>query len=171
MKDKDNLNWSAADFFRKLTETNKMAVEAGAVFCRVSGLQGYQDAIAGLKKRKPVVAVSDVSKGTLFTDNTPHYDRLKMVFFAWPHAVDSMEDRQKAMEKIRELFRQFMTVFIREKVRLEESNIYLDQQISLNEIDKYIFSGMAAAYCHIQITTYTNLEFDESEWIETPTVL
>ena len=57
---------------------------------------------------------------------TSHTRRVKTVFFAMRHALDDMEARQECMDIMRELFRQFMSVLIQEKTRVEEEHIYLD---------------------------------------------
>jgi hypothetical protein len=68
------------------------------------------------------------------------------------------------METMRELFRQFMSVLILERVKLEQNRIYLDPRISFNEIDRYFFSGCACAYFQIAIDVFTDLRYNENEW-------
>jgi hypothetical protein len=80
------------------------------------------------------------------------------------HAVDDMDARTECMETMRELFRQFMSVLILERVKLEQNRIYLDPRISFNEIDRYFFSGCACAYFQIAIDIYTDLRYNENEW-------
>jgi ribosomal protein L7/L12 len=82
------------------------------------------------------------------------------------HAVDDMDARTECMETMRELFRQFMSVLIREKIKLEQNHIYLDQRISFNEIDRYFFSGGACAYFQIAADIFTNLVYNPQEWSE-----
>lgn len=159
-----NFNWDSTEFFERLTRENRFARSLGYTFCRVSGLDGFQDALARFKSRKPLVAASDISQGVLFTDNSPHTERVKTVFLGYPHAVDDMTARETAMDRNRELFRQFMSRLILEKTALEEHTIYLDDRISLSEIDRYAFSGMACAYFQIKVSTYTDLRFNPEEW-------
>lgn len=161
-----NFNWDSSSFFEKLTLTNKFAIRHGFRFCRVSGLDGFQDAIGTYQSRVPFVAASDISQGVLYTDNSPHTDRVKTVFLAYPHAVTSMEARETAMDINRELFRQFMSRIILEKTKLEERCIYLDDRVSITEINRYAFSGMACAYFQLKTSTSTDLRFDPDEWIE-----
>lgn len=161
-----NFNWDSTDFFEKLTLSNKFAHALNFRFCRVSGLEGFQDAISDFKSRVPFVAASDISQGVLYTDNSPHTERVKTVFIAFPHAINDMKAREVAMDNIRELFRQFMSRLILEKTLLEEHCIYLDDRIALTEIDRYTFSGMAAAYFQLKVSTYTDLRFNPDEWQE-----
>jgi len=161
-----NFNWDATEFFERLTLLNKFAKSLGFRFARVSGLEGFQDAVSSFQSRVPFVAASDISQGVLYTDNSPHTERVKTVFIAYPHSQMDMKAREAAMDKIRELFRQFMSRLILEKTLLEEHCIYLDDRIALTEIDRYAFSGMACAYFQLRISTYTDLRYNPDEWQE-----
>ena len=51
-------------------------------------------------------------------------------FYKPAPAIDNMEARQRCMDMMRELFRQFMSVLILEQTKLQEHCIYLDPRIS-----------------------------------------
>ena len=72
--------------------------------------------------------------------------------------------RQECMDTMRELFRQFMSVLIQEKVKVEEEHIYLDPRISFHEIDRYFLSGCACAYFQVAVDVYTDLRYNREEW-------
>ena len=110
------------------------------------------------------VCVSDIADGYTDLNNTPRTRRVKTVFLAMRHAADEMEARTECMEILRELFRQFMSRLLPEKVRLEENCIYLDPRISFTEIDRYFFSGAACAYFQIAVDVYTDLRYNPDEW-------
>ena len=97
-------------------------------------------------------------------NTTPHTRRVKTVFLAMRHAIDDMVARQESMDIMRELFRQFMSVLIQEKTRVEEEHIYLDPRISFQEIDRYFFSGCACAFFQIATDVYTDLRYNGEEW-------
>ena len=97
------------------------------------------------------VCVSDISNGFTELNNTPRTRRIKTVFMAMRHKIDDMKARNTCMETMRELFRQFMSLLILEKTKLEQQCIYLDPRISFNEIDRYFFSGCACAYFQIAV--------------------
>ena len=80
------------------------------------------------------------------------------------HEINNMKARQNRMDTMRELFRQFMSVLIKEQTKLQQNTIYLDPRISFQEIDKYFFSGCACAYFQIAVDTYTDLRYNENEW-------
>lgn len=161
----NNFNWDSATFFERLTASNKHAQKNGYRFVRVSSLEGFHDALTNMNSTKAYVAVSDDSQGSMSLNNTPHTRRVKTVFLAMRHAVDDMNAREKVMANMRELFRQFMSMLILEKTRLEENCIFIDERISFTEINRYFFTGCACAYFQIAIDTYTNLIYNPDEWL------
>ena len=92
-----------------------------------------------LSTRRRLKLLSDIADGYTELNNTPRTRRVKTVFFAMRHAAEDMAARAECMETMRELFRQFMSRLLPEKVRLEQNCIYLDPRISFNEIDSYFF--------------------------------
>ena len=162
----DTFNWDATSFFEGLTKRNKFARSKRFTFCRVSGLDGFEEALAKMLTKSAFVCVSDISQGFTDINNTPHTRRVKTVFLAMRHAIDNMEARQSCMDMMRELFRQFMSVLIMEQTKLQEHSIYIDPRISFQEIDRYFFSGCACAYFQIGVDTYTDLQYNGEEWTE-----
>lgn len=134
-----NGRWDAAAFFENLCTTNRLARQEGFTFCRVSGLDGFEEAVNQMQSASAFVCVSDIADGYTELNNTPRTRRVKTVFLAMRHAAEDMAARAESMEIMRELFRQFMSRLILEKVRLEQNCIYLDPRISFNEIDRYFF--------------------------------
>lgn len=161
-----DLNWDAGAFFERLTATNKKAVDDGYVFCRVSGLDGFESALKSMQRSTAFVCVSDTSQGYTELNTSPHTRRVKTVFLAIRHAVDDMDARNECLESMRELFRQYMTKLILEKTRLEEGFVYIDSHITFKEIDRYFFSGCACAYFQISVDTYTDLRYKADEWLQ-----
>ena len=159
-----NINWDATAFFASITDSNKYAKAHDFVFARVSGLDGFEEALQQLQSATAFVAVSDISQGYIEVNNSPHTRRVKTVFLAMRHALGDMTARQECMDTMRELFRQFMSKLILEKTKQEQQNIYLDHRISFQEIDQYFFSGCACAYFQIAVDTYTDLRYDPTEW-------
>lgn len=161
-----NFNWDAVTFFEHLTATNKHAVDNGYRFVQVSSLEGFHGALNDMLNTTAYVAVSDDTQGSISLGNTPHTRRVKTVFLAMRHAVDSMTAREDAMNNMRELFRQFMSRLILEKTRLAENCIYIDDNIAFTEIDRYFFTGCACAFFQIAVDTYTNLVYNADEWLD-----
>lgn len=159
-----NINWDATAFFEKLTSRNKLAKAEGFTFCRVSGLEGFEEALHSLQSETAFIAVSDIAQGYTELNTTPHTRRVKTVFLAMRHALDDMGARQQCMDTMREVFRQFMSVLIQEKVRVEQEHIYLDPRISFQEIDRYFLSGCACAFFQVATDVFTDLRYNLEEW-------
>ncbi len=166
MENQLNGRWDAAKFFEELTATNKLAQKEQFVFCRVSGLDGFEGAVNQAQTQRAFVCISDIADGYTELNNTPRTRRVKTVFLAMRHAAEDMAARSECMETMRELFRQFMSRLLPEKVRLEQNCIYLDPRISFNEIDRYFFNGAAGAYFQIAVDVFTDLRFNPQEWNE-----
>lgn len=160
-----NYNWDATTFFRTLTEQNCLAQEKHFKFCRISGMEGFEECLNSMQSAPAFVAVSDIAQGHTEINNTPHTRRVKTIFLAMRHKIDDMAARQKCMDTMRELFRQYMTILILEKTRLEQHAIYLDSRITFNEIDQYFFSGCACAYFQVAVDIYTDLRYAQTDWL------
>ena len=160
----ENVNWDATSFFERLASMNKLAKAENFTFCRVLGLEGFEECLHNLQSIASFIAVSDIAQGYTELNTTPHTRRVKTVFFAMRHALDDMQVRQECMDTMRELFRQFMSVLIQEKTRVEEEHIYLDPRISFQEIDKYFLSGCACAFFQVATDVYTDLRYNQEEW-------
>ena len=156
--------WDASEYFEQLTATNRLAKGERFTFCHVSGLDGFEEALAHMQRTTAFVCVSDIANGFTELNNTPHTRRVKTVFLAKRHKIDDMAARTRCMETLRELFRQYMSLLILEKTKLEQHCIYLDPKISFNEIDRYFFSGCACAYFQIAVDVYTDLRYNADEW-------
>ncbi|MCM1310834.1 MAG: hypothetical protein NC301_07415 [Bacteroides sp.] len=158
--------WDASAFFEFLTERNKLAQTEGFRFCRVSGLEGFEEALSSMQNTAAFVCVSDVADGYTELNNTPRTRRVKTVFLAMRHAAEDMEARTECMETMRELFRQFASRLLLEKTKLEQNCLYIDPRISFNEIDRYFFSGCACAYFQIAVDVFTDLRCNPDEWTD-----
>lgn len=157
--------WSAVSFFSRLTAKNKLARQHNFTIAEVSGLQGFLDAISQAQTCPNVIAVDDTSDGYSDIANSPHSRMIKTIYTAMRHTPGDTKARRECLAIMHEIFRQFMSVIIREKTRLEEDMIYLDSRISFSEMDKYFCTGQACAFFQLTIDTDTNLVYNPDEWI------
>ena len=97
---KSNFNWNATAFFQDLVARNKFATAQGFAFARVSGLEGFEEALQTMQSTTAFVCVSDMSQGYIALANTPHTMRVKTIFLAMRHAIDDMEARLACMERL-----------------------------------------------------------------------
>ena len=159
-------NWEAAPYFEMLTSKNKLAKSLGLMFGRVSGLQGFEDVISNMLNTRGFVCIADSSDGVANLDYSPNADRFKTVFLGLRHAENDMAAREECLQQLREVFRQFLSHLLREKNRLHQLGIYLDQKIPFHEIDQYFASGCACTYFQIPFSTSVDLRFNNDEWDE-----
>ncbi len=159
-------DWNATEFFRNLLNNNKLAQSLGFSFARVSGLEGFEQAMHKLTSAKALLCVSDEADGYMDLNNTPKSRRIKTVFMAMRHQLDNMPARAECFENMNEIFRQFMSVLTRERVKLEQNSIFIDPRVSFNQIDRYFFAGGACAYFQVVIDLFTDLRFNVDEWAD-----
>ena len=95
-----NFNWDATKFFEELTSKNRLAKEERFTFCRVSGLEGFEEALDNMQSSASFVCVSDIAAGYTELNNTPRTRRVKTVFLAMRHAIDDMDARQECLSLI-----------------------------------------------------------------------
>lgn len=160
--------WDATEYFRRLTDTNRLARDYNFRFFVVSDLQGFADAINSMQETQAFVCVSDISDGALNIDNTPHIRQVKTVFLAMRHSLtapDSSAIREKCFDILRELFRQFMTVFAKESTYVGQGGLFINPTITFTEINRYFMAGCACAYFQIAVTKYANLTYNPEEWM------
>lgn len=157
--------WSAVSFFSRLAAKNKLARQHNFTIAEVSGLQGFLDAISQAQTYPNVIAIDDTSDGYSDIANSPHSRMIKTIYTAMRHTPGDQKARSACLAIMHEIFRQFMSVIIREKTRLEEDMIYLDSRISFSEMDRYFCTGQACAFFQLTIDTDTDLVYNPDEWI------
>lgn len=86
-----NGRWDASKFFEHLCDTNRLARQEGFTFCRVSGLDGFEEAVNEAQTQTAFVCVSDIADGYTELNNTPRTRRIKTVFFAMRHAAEYLD--------------------------------------------------------------------------------
>lgn len=158
-------DWSATQFFKELAETNRLAVENKFFFCQVSGLAGLEDAVYSIQRHNNFICVSDTADGRVSLNVSPRSRRVKQVFFAMRHPPEDMAAREQCFKIMRELFRQFLSRLLQLKVQLQNNMVYLDDDIPFHEVEKYALSGCALTVFTVTTDLFTDLSYDESEWI------
>ena len=158
--------FNAYKFFAELTNRNLLARQHNFVCCRVSGLDGFEDALKNQTRSTALVCVSDTSAGYTELNNTPRTRRVKTIFMAMRHKDFDMEARDKCYNIMREIFNQFMSVLIQQRMKIELEYLYLDPRVTFQEIDSYFFNGAACAHFSIAVDHYTDLSFKAEQWID-----
>lgn len=161
-------DWDAVTFFSELTTRNKLAVEKGFKFRRVSGLAGLEEAIQSVQATKAFVMVDDTDLGVLNLENTPHYNITKTIFLAMRHKADDSVARRSCIETMQQLFSQFVSAILPERVRLMNNGMTLSPNIRLQTVTKVLAPGVAMMYFTVSVTTYADLSYNETEWLPEP---
>lgn len=156
--------WNAEEYFRKLTSQNRLARQLELSFCLASGLQGFEEAIDRMLDAVGFVCLTESSDGKLSTDSSPNARRVKTVFLALRHAENDMEEHNRSIALLAEVFRQFMSHLLRQKNSLHLQGIYIEPDIDFHEISQYTFSGCACIYFHVAYSTAVDLRFNPQEW-------
>lgn len=156
--------FDAAAFFRYLTEHNRLARGLGFAFGQCSGLDGLIDALAAAGSSPNFISVDDTSDGYTSLHISPSQTTVKTIYLTMRHKAGDMKARQYCIRQMREIFRQFMSALLPEKIRLAEGNIEIDPRIQFSEIDEGFFTGAACAYFQIAIHTPQNLCYNADEW-------
>ena len=164
MENEKVFNWDAETFFRILTRANKLAQENNFKYCRVSGLQGFEEVLASAQSDTAFVAVQTEDDGYMSLVNSPHTRRVKTVYLAMRYPINRLDLRSSCFSIMQELFRQFMSKLLMEKTRLRENHIFLDERIQFSEIEQFFAEGCACAYFNIATDVYTDLRYNEDEW-------
>lgn len=157
-------NWNAIDYFKFLVESNKLAVSLDMKFFTGSGLNSFEQAVDNFLETLCFCMLTESSDGRLSTENSPNSRRVKTVFLAMRHGENDDDARRMCIDTLTEVFRQFMSHLIREKIKLLQLGIYLEPVVEFHEFNEFYFSGCAAIYFHIPFTTAVDLTFDKSQW-------
>lgn len=158
--------FNAFNYISSLTKRNRLARSLGFTVGRCSGLEGLYDLLASASSQPNFISVDDSSEGYIDPYHNPASRTVKTVYMAMRHAPGDMAAREYALSQMREIFRQFMTAIIPERVRLEEEGMYIDPRIQYNEIESYFCTGAAAAFFQLAIDTPTELCFNPDEWTD-----
>lgn len=159
-------DWDAESFFREKIAHNRLARKHNFQFCMVSGLHGFEDALAGAQRRRNFVALCETSDGTSTLDMSPRTRRVKTLFIAMPHKEGDMVARKRCFEVMHELYRQLLSALIREKTTLDRLHIFLHPEARFSEIAQYFFNGAACAHMSIVTEVHTDLIYRDDEWDE-----
>lgn len=163
---RDYLGWDAYPYFEKIVSENKICRTNNYQLCRVSSLQGFEDALNKFQSGKAFVCVADESDAKLCLNNTGHSKFIKTVFLAKRHPANDMAKRDEAFKELRTLGRQLLSRFLKEKQRIDLGFLYIDNEVNFSEIPQAFFNGCACLYFNIMVGVYVDLSYNEAEWIK-----
>ncbi len=95
-----NGRWDASAFFENLCATNRLARHEGFTFCRVSGLDGFEEAVNTMQTASAFFCVSDIADGYTELNNTPRTRRVKTVFIFTRNARGDVTECTRLMKEL-----------------------------------------------------------------------
>ena len=169
MENKTIKPWNALAFFEGVVAHNKLCLEKDFRCRAISGLEGLEEALASIQNTPNMVMVAENAAGYTMFENTPHTRKIRTVFIAMRHQHDDMAARQRCMDIIFEIHRQFCSRLIQERTRLEQNMQYLNPQVTLQEVSRYLVPDTAICMFELSVDTYIDLSYNPEEWNTTPT--
>lgn len=161
-----NGQWDALAFFQTTAARNRLAISENFVTVPVSGLDGLSELIATSQSSPNIIAVDDSAEGFTTLDNTPSRRIARSVFLSMRHAAGDMDARSQCLAIEHELFRQLMTVLIRQRTALDLNLVHIDPRVTFNEIDRYFAPGAACAWFTIAFQAPLDLTYRPEEWTQ-----
>lgn len=157
--------WDAASYFKRLTETNKLAVSKNFRYCDISGIGNMEQVLAQHKNLTAFVAVNNTEGGAIFFDNTPYATRSKGLFFGMRHLKDNMAGRQQCIDTMSEIYRQFNSALLHDEESLLDERTRFNRRQRLQVIDANINPEWTIMF--VEIGTITNIDmcYDADEWL------
>lgn len=157
--------WNAVPFFEAVLKANRLALSEGFTLAQVSGLAGLADLLSAAQAAPNILSVDDTSEGSSSIQGAPSRKTVKSIFISMAHKPLDMESRSECLIIIHELFRQIMTILVRQHVHLSLKGIQLDDRIALHEIDRFVFPGFACVWFELAMDLPMDLRFRPDEWI------
>ena len=163
----DAINYfDAHAYFQELASQNKLAKEHGFFPCSCSGINALEDVLNNFRRVANFVVVDDTVDASITNRNGAWYQkRVFTVFILARYELLNMTDQQQKRELCRQIFRQFHSRMIVDKMKSDGDIAYLDvENVSCREFSEYFISGCAGLYFMLSSYEPVNLMFNPDEW-------
>lgn len=155
------------EYFKDLTEKNKLA-KANAFFsCSCSGINSLQDVLENFRKQSAFVCIDDTNDASTEQIGGGWFKkRTFTVFLLIRYKFDDMKDRAEKLDICRQIFRQFHSRMIHDKYLYEDMDkSFLNvSRIYARELGEYFISGCTGLYFMTEISEPTDLRYNAEEW-------
>lgn len=159
-----NGQWNALQYFTALAQANRLASSTGFKVTEVSGPAGLVSILADVMQSPDIIAVDDTTEGFSSIEASPYQEKTKTVFFCSKHEALDLSARASCLDLHREIFRQFLSMIIRQRTRLLQSYITLNPRIALQEIDRHFAPGYACSTFTMHVRLPMDLRLRHEEW-------
>lgn len=155
------------EYFKDLTEKNKLAKASAFFPCSCSGINSLQDVLEYFRKQSAFVCIDDTNDASTEQIGGGWFKkRTFTVFLLIRYKFDDMKDRAEKLDICRQIFRQFHSRMIRDKYLYEDMDkSFLNvSRIYARELGEYFISGCTGLYFMTEISEPINLCYKEDEW-------
>lgn len=161
-------SFNAYDYFEKICTKNKLARSGQFEFCRVTGLEGMEEALNNFRKTETFFCIDATNDGSTVQVNGGFFKRrVFTVFLLKRYKFGDMSAHQEALNICRTLFDQICSRMLLDREILLGDLIYLNtDRIHFREMEKYFLSGCAGIYFMIDIDEPLDLSYEPEQWYD-----
>lgn len=161
--------FSAEDYFNNLLAKNRLAADAGFIFCTCSGIESLQGPLDMFRKKSAFFCLDDVNDGRMYQARGGGFykKRTLTVFIMHRHKFNDEDDRLAKLAICRNLFRQVSSRLLVDSKKLRSDLIYLNAgNILCREFGQYFMNGCTGLYFMVDVEEPVDLKFNGDEWFE-----
>ena len=154
------------DYFRRVTAENKKAQADGFFFATCSGTGYLEEVLQQFRRAAHFVCANDTAQGTFFERGGGFYQRrVVTIQFLSRFSHGDMADYHAALERTRELCRQFVSRLIADAEVLRSELIFINtSDIRLNDLGGEFVNGATGRVMMFSIDEPTCLCYNKNEW-------
>lgn len=154
------------EYFKNVTSENKMAAAEGFTFTTCSGTGYLEEVLQQFRRSANFVCLSDTAQGTYFERGGGFYQRrVVTLHFLSRYAHGDMTDYRRALDRSRELCRQFVSRIIADTEALRSELIFFNTgDIRTNDLGGEFVNGATGRVMMFSIDEPTCLCYNNDEW-------
>lgn len=160
--------FDSEDYFSKLCQENRLAVDAKFHFCTCSGIQSLQGPLDRFRTANAFFCIDDTNDGALFQGKGGGWfkKRTFTVFLLHRYSLRDETARMSAMSICRKLFNQIMSRLIVDADDMKKDMIFLHTgNVMSRELGQYFLNGCTGLYFMIDVSEPVNLIYRTDEWL------
>lgn len=165
----DDINFfDSIAYFSKLCKMNKLAQKEEFYPCVCTGIDNLEGLLEEFRRVSAFMAIEDTNDGSTERRSGGFFrKRVFTIFLLKRYTYDDMEDRAKALDICRQLFRQIHSRLLQAKESEDDLQYMNVEQIYSRELSRYFLSGCTGLYFMVEVSEPINLVYNTAEWDET----
>lgn len=158
-------------YLSSLCEQNKLAKTMGVHFCTCTGFGMLEEALDEIRNKKAFVCMSDVTDAATIQRGGGWFKRrLFTAYILEKTEFGDMDGQRAALDRCRELLRQFHSRFIVDEAKLGSEAAYLDVgNLKSRELAGQVLTGYTGLHFMIALDEPLLLAYNDDEWDTTKT--